>query len=198
VFFAVAQYLCAITQTKLTQIERLFKQHHSALHWFCMQYVHSTEDANEIVNDAFLAVWEKQNELDLDDSLKSYLYTIVRNKSLNLLKKRKLEITELDMGFEIPSLTHSPIEILQAKQTEALVMNLIEQLPPRCKQIFVLSRKEQLSNKEIAELMELNEKTIENQISIAIKFIKNGLSKKQSENKLPLILFPWVLAMLLN
>jgi len=143
-----------------------------------MQYVRSQEDANEIVNDTFLVVWEKQDELILDDSLKSYLYTIVRNKSLNLLKKRKIEITELDMGFEVPSAQYSALDFLQAKQTEELVYKLIEQLPPRCKQIFVLSRKEQMSNKEIAALMDLNEKTVENQISIAIKFIKSGLYKQ--------------------
>ena len=163
-----------------------------------MQYVRSVDDANEIVNDTFMVAWEKQNELILDDSLKSYLYTIVRNKSLNLLKKRKIEVSELDMGFDIPSETHSALEILQAKQTEELVNKFIEQLPPRCKQIFVLSRKEFLSNKEIASLMELNEKTIENQISIAIKFIKIGLSKQQKQNNLPLVLFPWVLAILAN
>jgi RNA polymerase sigma-70 factor (ECF subfamily) len=163
-----------------------------------MQYVRSLEDANEIVNDTFLVVWEKQDEFVLDDSLKSYLYTIVRNKSLNLLKKRKIEVTELDMGFEVPSAQYSALDFLQAKQTEELVYKLIEQLPPRCKQIFVLSRKEQLSNKEIATLMDLNEKTIENQISIAIKFIKSGLYKEQKQNKLPLVLFPWVLAMLIN
>lgn len=163
-----------------------------------MQYVRSPEDANEIVNDTFLVVWEKQEELVLDDSLKAYLYTIVRNKSLNLLKKRKIEVTELDMGFEIPSAQYSALEVLQAKQTEELVYTLIEQLPPRCKQIFVLSRKEQLSNKEIASLMDLNEKTIENQISIAIKFIKNGLHKQQKQNNSPLVLLPWVVAILAN
>ena len=163
-----------------------------------MQYVRSQEDANEIVNDAFLVVWEKKDELELDDSLKAYLYTIVRNKSLNLLKKRKIEVTDLDVGFDIPSVQYSPLDLLQAKQTEALVYHLIEQLPPRCKQIFVLSRREQLSNKEIASLMDLNEKTIENQISIAIKFIKNGLNKQQKQNNLPLIVFPWILAILAN
>jgi RNA polymerase sigma-70 factor (ECF subfamily) len=102
------------------------------------------------------------------------------------------------MGFDIPADNHSALELLQAKQTEELVYKLIEQLPPRCKQIFVLSRKEFLSNKEIASLMELNEKTVENQISIAIKFIKSGLYKQQKQNNLPLLLFPWVLAMLVN
>ena len=163
-----------------------------------MQYVRSTEDANEIVNDTFLVVWEKQAELILDDSLKSYLYTIVRNKSINWLKKRKLEISEIDLAFEIPAQTHSPLEHLQAKQTETMVFELIEQLPPRRKQIFILSRKEQLSNKEIASLMELNEKTVENQISIAIRFIRAGLAKKQKENNLPLLLFPWLMAWLMQ
>lgn len=159
-----------------------------------MQYTKSIEDADEIVNDTFLAVWEKKDQLILDDTLKSYLYTIVKNKSLNWLKKRKVELTELDANFDLADSNTSAIEILQAKETEAAIYELIEKLPNKCKQIFVLSRKEQMSNKEIAILLELSEKTIENQITIAIKMIKIGLRKKQNEdNGFKMHLLPWMM-----
>jgi RNA polymerase sigma-70 factor (ECF subfamily) len=168
-----------------------------------MQYVKSREDADEIVNDTFLVVWDKQSELVLDQSIKSFLYTVVRNKSLNLLKKRKIEISELDEDFEIAAIDHSPIEVLQAKETEAAVFELIEKLPTKCRQIFLLSRREYLSNKEIAAVMEINEKTVENQIGIAIKFIRSGLQgikhhNNSDANGLKMIIFPWLLAWLLN
>jgi RNA polymerase sigma-70 factor (ECF subfamily) len=164
-----------------------------------MQYVKSSEEADEIVNDAFIVLWEKQSELELSDTIKPLLYTIVRNKSLNLLKKKKIQITELDNGFEvIASDNYSPLEELQAKETEERVFKLIDQLPPRCKQIFVLSRKEHMSNKQIAELMELNEKTIENQISIGIRFIRNGLRAKSNKGKNTILIFPWLIAYLLQ
>lgn len=159
-----------------------------------MQYTKSNEDADEIVNDTFLAIWEKKDQLILDDSLKSYLYTTVKNKSLNWLKKRKVELTELDSNFDLADSNTSAIEILQAKETEAAIFELIEKLPNKCKQIFVLSRKEQLPNKEIAAILELSEKTIENQITIAIKMIKNGLKKKQNDdNGFKIHFLPWML-----
>ena len=192
------RYLCSIDAGKLKQIEILFRQYHRALHWFCMQYVRSQEDADEIVNDAFMVLWEKQETLLLDDSIKPLLYTIVRNKSLNLLKKRKLDVADLDNGFEVADAGVSPLENLQARETEEAVYKLIARLPPRCQQIFVLSRKEHFSNREIAELMGLNEKTIENQISIAIRFIRNGLRKDNGGKNTPLLLFPWVIAYLMQ
>ncbi len=165
-----------------------------------MQYVKSREDADEIVNDTFMVVWDKQDELALDASIKSFLYTVVRNKSLNLLKKRKIEVTELDENFEIVSNHTSPIEELQARETEAAVFALIDKLPPKCRQIFVMSRKEFLSNKEIAGIMDINEKTVENQISIAIKFIRAGLRtpRNNGQDNLKIILFPWLMAWLMN
>ncbi len=169
------------------------------LHWFCMGYVKNTADADEIVNDTFLAVWDKKNELVLDDSLKKYLYTTVKNKSLNHLKKLKVAATELLPEYELASSYISPIDVLQAKETEAVIYELIEKLPPKCKQIFVLSRKENMSNKEICALMEITEKTVENQITIAIKYIKEGLNyKKETQAGFRIIMMPWLMLWLIN
>lgn len=162
-----------------------------------MQYVRSSEDADEIVNDTFLALWERDEPIDPERNIKPLLYTIVRNKSLNLLKKRKIEITDVEDGFEIVSDVVSPLEQIQARETEAFVMKAIEALPPKCKQIFVMSRREYLSNKEIAAILEISEKTVENQITIAIKSIKIALGKRHDKGT-PMVLFPWILALLME
>ncbi|MCO5253793.1 MAG: RNA polymerase sigma-70 factor [Bacteroidia bacterium] len=166
-------------QNSLTQFELLYRQYYRALHYFCKQFVHSDDDAQEIVNDTFVAIWEKRDVLTLDLQLKPYLYKAVRNKSLNFLQKRKLEIQEVE---SIENLSHkaysNPFEILYTKETEKLVLELIEKLPPRCKQVFVLSRKEGFSYKDISDIMDISPKTVENQISIAIKQIKEGIEKR--------------------
>ena len=164
-----------------------------------MQYVKSPEDADEIVNDTFLVLWEKRHEELQEVTVKSYLYTIVRNKSLNFLKKKKLNEVVLDPEFEIASPVISPIEQLQAKETEKAIFEIIERLPPKCKQIFILSRKEQMSNKEIASLLELSEKTVENQITIAIRIIKESLNKRRSNDPgFKVVLLPWLMVWLMN
>ncbi len=163
-----------------------------------MQYVKSAEDADEIVNDTFLVVWNKKEELLLDDSIKNYLYTIVRNKSLNFLKKKKMEAILMEPEFEIASADTSAVEHLQARETEQAVFEIIEKLPPKCKQIFVLSRKEGMPNKEIAALMQLSEKTIENQITIAIRVIKDSLNRRQqADSSFKIVMMPWLLAWLM-
>lgn len=164
-----------------------------------MQYVKSAEDADEIVNDTFLALWEKQEVNVQEATVKSYLYTIVRNKSLNFLKKKKLNESVLDPEFEIASSSISVIEHLQARETEKAIFEIIERLPPKCKQIFILSRKEQMNNKEIASLLELSEKTIENQITIAIRIIRESLNMRRSSDPgFKIVLLPWLALWLIN
>jgi RNA polymerase sigma-70 factor (ECF subfamily) len=161
-----------------------------------MQYVRSREDAHEIVNDTFMAIWDMRDNLIEGQSLKPLLYTIVRNKSLNWLKKKKIELNDFDFAYEVASDQVSAVDLLQAKETEQQVHRLIEQLPPKCRQIFVLSRREYMSNKEIAAVLEISEKTVENQITIAIRFIRHNLQKPDQGSSLPIILFPWICAML--
>lgn len=161
-----------------------------------MQYLHDASDADEVVNDTFMSVWDKRSDLTLDENLRPLLYTIVRNKSISLLRKRKLEVTLLDEGFDVPDTGHTPAELLQARETERKVMELIEKLPPRCRQIFILSRKEGMANLEIADLMEISEKTVENQITIAIRYIRSGLNREDKMNNISSFTITWLLPVL--
>lgn len=176
---------------QLRQLELIFKKHQPGLFHFCMQYVKNKEDAHELVNDAFLAIWDKRDDLKIDESIKSYIYTVVRNKALNFLKKKKIEFT--DFSDEMPTISNAPsaTDYINAKETEVIVFLLIDKLSPKCKQIFLLSRKEEMSYKEIAAILEISEKTVENQIGIALKFIKSGLDKKQKQG-INIVFWPWI------
>ncbi len=145
-----------------------------------MQYVKNEEDASEIVNDAFIALWEKRDQLALDDSIKSYLYTVVKNKSINFLKKKRMVFEQSDVFISIPNNNANILQLMEGKEMEQLIFKTIDKLPRKCKQIFILSRKEQLSNKEIGLIMGITPKTVENQITIAIKTIKQSIQKQES------------------
>lgn len=157
-----------------------------------MQFVRNRDDADEIVNDSFVAVWEKRESINLDLTIRPYLYKAVRNKSINFLNKKRVQIQDIE-GLENMPNAHQfdPYELKYSKETEKIIVEIVDKLPLRCKQVFLLSRKEGFSHKEISEIMEISPKTIENQISIAIKVIKEGLEKrnakaKPNKNDLPL------------
>jgi len=181
--------------TKHQQFESLFNLFAKKLVGFAHTYVGNVKEAEGVVHDCFLAIWEKKESLTLDEGLKSYLYTSVRNKSLNVLQKRKIFATEVSEGtLEVAGDIPNPVQQLSKKETERIIFEAIEALPPKCKRIFLLSRTEHLSYKEIASLLEINAKTVENQIAIALKSIreKMGIKKGKSggnQYHMPSILF---------
>jgi RNA polymerase sigma factor (sigma-70 family) len=127
--------------------------------------------------------------LTLDNNLRAYLYKAVKNKSLNFIQKKKLLTNDVEEEIDLDSSYPSPFEILEFKEAQKILDALIDELPDRCKQIFLLSRKEGMSHKEIAEIMDISTKTIENQIGIAIKIIRAGFAKSNKSALLSFFLF---------
>lgn len=158
---------------------------------FAYNYLKSGEDAKGIVQEVFISVWNNRENLRLDGNLKSYLFTATRNKCLNFLEKRRIKTVSLDApqpGTEQP-LEHFFIadqagteEAMELAELKAVIFDEVQKLPPKCREIFILSRQEELSHKEIAEKLKISTKTIENQIGIALKRIRKRLSDyKQQE-----------------
>lgn len=141
---------------------------------FAAAIVKNSDDADEIVNDVFVSIWEKRNALILDDSLKSYLFKSVKNRCLNHIKKARLPFADMPDEFSVISPAPSADRILEGKELQIHINQLIDQLPTKCKQVFLLSRMFDLSYKEIAEIMDISAKTVENQIGIALKFLKEN------------------------
>lgn len=164
-------------QESLSTFESLYRQFRPALSNFAKNIVNNYSDADEIVNDVFLAIWDKRDQLELTTGLKNYLFTSVKNRCLNHIKKAKLAFS--DMPDELPVASNDPgiLERMQAAETNKKVQVLIDALPTKCKQVFLLSRVHELSYKEISDLLEISPKTVENQIGIALKFLKEGMGR---------------------
>ncbi|GJM35352.1 MAG: hypothetical protein DHS20C18_43530 [Saprospiraceae bacterium] len=153
-------------------LEVIFHRFQPVLVGYARQLVHSAEDAREVVQDVFLAVWNNRENLKLDESLKAYLFTATRNKCYNHLRKRRLDTVE--MNESVPE-AYQDQEVegkLHTDELKALIYDEINTLPERCRNIFLLSREEDLTNKAIAEKLNISVKTVENQMTIALKRLR--------------------------
>lgn len=156
--------------------ETLFNKYHSKLCVFSNSYVKSLDIARDVVQEVFIKIWNNREDFYINQSLKAYLYMAVRNQSLNFLQQRKQKQRLKEMLKRRQDLND---EIRQDKfHTEELterVWKLVEQLPERRRTIFILYRKHGLSYVEIAEVMDIARKTVENQLGKSLNFLRENL-----------------------
>ena len=154
--------------------EQVYKKYRPALMQFAHSITRSTPDAEEVVNDVFIAIWERHQDLLGLETLKSYLFRAVKNRSLNQISRNRLPFDEMREEMPVPSKEFSALDQMEAKESSEKIKALIDKLPTKCKQVFLFSRVHELSYKEIAELMDISPKTVENQIGLALKFLKEN------------------------
>jgi len=152
--------------------EAIYKKYRPALMQFAYSITRNVDDAEEVVNDVFIAIWERHQDLLGIETLKSYLFRAVKNRCLNQLKRNRLPFDDMREEMPVPSKDHNALDHMLAKESGARINDLIDKLPTKCKQVFLFSRVHELSYKEIAELMDISPKTVENQIGLALKFLK--------------------------
>ena len=159
----------------LRNIEELFNEHYEFLCNVANRLLNDRDAARDIVQDVFLQLWRKRNELNIDHSMKGYLYRAAINGSLQYLEKSKrtLHIVE---DPSPPNLIHRDVEeTIQYKELKKDYEKALDLLPTKCRAIFVLSRYEEMKYKEIAAHLEVSVKTVETQMSIALKRLKGYL-----------------------
>jgi RNA polymerase sigma-70 factor (ECF subfamily) len=129
------------------------------------------EEARDIVQDVFVKFWNNRKELDIQISIRSYLFAAVKNKCLDLLRKKNRPVKSQKISIENDSSDES-FETYVFAELETLFNNSLNKLPERCREIFELSRLHGLKNREIAEKLNLSEKTVENQITKALHILR--------------------------
>ncbi len=165
-------------------LNTLFAHYYQKLCFFANTYLRNPEESEEVVADVFLTIWKNRHQLVIEKSLKSYLYVSVRHASLATIKKRQPLFEDIeDILFSTNLLDpNDPEKILTHKELQHQLDVAIESLPSRCKQIFLMSRMEGLSYKEISEILGIAEKTIENQLVKALRILRGYLNHPQ-QNK---------------
>lgn len=157
--------------------ETIFNTYYASLCFFAGQFLNDDEIAEEIVQDLFVTIWSKRNEIRVDSSLKNYLFRSVKNYCLNQIQhfrireKYAAKVKE-DVQHEIQESDYF-LEVGLIKKID----ESIESLPGKRKQIFKLSREEGLKYKEIAEKLNLSIKTVEAQMGLALKQLREDLKE---------------------
>ncbi|WP_372634396.1 RNA polymerase sigma-70 factor [Fodinibius sp.] len=158
--------------------EKLFLRFYEPLCQFSWQFTHSRHISEELVQEVFMAVWKSRKTLDPQKDIKSYLYQSVRNKALNYIEHEQLAE---EYNREIEWLSPAPVtqkhHYGEKSQFEKAAKKAIEHLPDRARQIYKLSRKDGLTYREIADVMDISVKTVESQMSRALKILRNSLSQ---------------------
>ena len=153
----------------------LFYRYVDDLERFINWHIDDREKSQEFVLDIFTYIWEKREPFEIRYQLKSYLFQAGRNKAFTYIKNRKITIYLEDIL--ISESTDDTVTILELEELSELIEEAVSILPGKCREIFINSRQHDKTNKEIAAQFELTEKTIENQITIAIKKIKTHLKR---------------------
>lgn len=164
-------------------LEMLFKEYYQPLCRYANSYLEDPDDAEEVVQNCFIKLWEKKENINIQSSVKSYLYQIIRNACLNEIKHQKVKKSYGDMVSQQGE-QHSEASdqtTLRGELEEKIAIAL-QSLPQQCRLIFTMSRFEELKYQEIADQLNLSIKTVENQMGKALK-----LMRAQLQEYLPLI-----------
>jgi RNA polymerase sigma-70 factor (ECF subfamily) len=166
-----------ISKLDKSSFEELFRTYFAPLCSFAQKYVGDAGDAKDIIHQVFIGLWHKRDDVDLTTSLKSYLFTGVHNRCLNYIRDRKKLVQfdapqhESELGGYLESRDY-----LEASETEAQINRALDELPEKCREIFMLNRFDQLKYREIAAKLNISVKTVETQMSRALKVLREKLS----------------------
>lgn len=152
--------------------QALFQEFHNVLSNYSNTIVHNYTDAEDVVQDVFIQLWNKRNDIKIETKIKYYLFTAVRNRSIEVLRKRKMHHKYVEAEKNVKeSVTFLGDKVEDMVLKEKLHRS-IRQLPPKCQEIFVMNKLNGLTYKEIAENLNLSSKTVENQIARALKLLR--------------------------
>jgi RNA polymerase sigma-70 factor (family 1) len=145
---------------------------------FVLKKTKSETIAEEIVQEIFIKLWTNREKLSHIENYESYIFTIAANKVYKHFKKIAGEEKLLKALWNRINELHYPTEeIIKLKESEGLINKVIEQLPPQRKKIYQLSRKQGLSHAEIAEQLKISPSTVNNQLTVALRYIKQHLQE---------------------
>jgi RNA polymerase sigma-70 factor, ECF subfamily len=154
----------------------LFRKYYAQLVRFAIGYAHDGTIAEEIVQDTFVKIWENASKINIETSVLAYFYTSVRNNSLNYLKHEKTKKRYEQEDASAPALEDIPLdEKVDIQLFRTLLARALIDLPDKCREIFEMAKFEGLSYDEIAEYLQVSEKTVENQMGIALKKLRESL-----------------------
>lgn len=182
------QLVLSLQKGNVAAFDSLFEVYSPKLYGFAFKYFRNEADAEELVQEVFVKVWENRQSLKTEHSFKSYLFTIALNQIRKYFNKksvslRYLESLQQEPEFSDYSVTEDYESILQK------LNSIIEQMPSRRKEIFIKSKLEGKSAKEVAAELNISPGTVDNQVSEALRFLRSQFKTESLELLLFAVLF---------
>ena len=177
----------------MVDFEHFYITWYSRAKYFAREYVHSESDAENIIQDVFLHLYERRDLMDAYTNLTAYLFTSIKNRCLDYLRKWVLEQEtaqgvqdefEMELRMKYDSLEIFNTQFSDETDIGELLDNALQKLPERCRNIFIMNKLEGKKQKEIAEELNLSINTVESQMGIAYKKLREEL-----KDCLPLFIF---------
>jgi RNA polymerase sigma-70 factor (ECF subfamily) len=173
-----------------SEFEKLFRAHFKSMVFYAQRYVKDLDASREIVQESFISLWERRDNINAAGLVRSYLSTSVHNKCLNYLREHKKFNKNL---LAVENLINEPAELddpMIHEETATLVQKAIDELPEKCREVFLLSRFEHKKYQEIADQLGISVKTVEAQMSKALQHMKARLG-----DHLGLMLLIWMISL---
>ncbi len=178
--YSEGQYLEALSKGELEAFEILYDRYGKELFSYVYKIVLDEEDAKDIVQDFFYSILTSKKIIQVNSSVKAYLFTSIRNRALNFLRDhaRHLKLAQSFSNFEESEFYQHNFSshLIELKELNQRISSEINQLPETLKKVFKLSREDGLTNLEIAENTGLSHKTVRNRVSLALKILRNRMS----------------------
>ena len=153
---------------------KLYEDHYTGLCYHGSKIINDLESVEDIVHEVFINLWEKRDTIEPDKSVKSYLYRSVTNRCFNYIRDHKKFAREADLE-QTAETTFINSDNIENQELEFKIYQTIESLPEKCRQVFRFSRFEELKYREIAEKLNISIKTVEVQMSKALKTMRAEL-----------------------
>jgi len=166
-----------VREGKAKAFDELYDAYGHKLYVFVLSILKSREDAEEVVQNTYLKIWEKRKIIDSDHSFKSFLFTVGYNLTVDLLRERLKERKYRENILNKATSNYNIEEAIEFGDLLEHVQEIIKELPPRKNEIYQLSRINHLSYGEIADKLNISVKTVENGINYSMNFIKKRLGK---------------------
>ncbi len=173
-----------LENNKDVEFSKIYISYYPRLVRFAALFVAYEEDAENIVQDLFLGLWEKKDSLKDICNMNAYLYKLLKNKCLDYLKHQLVKdnfidaartVYEQEITLRLQSLEYVNPELGSEEKIEKIISNAVNALPPKCREIFILNRFDGLKYKEVAEKLNISVNTVETQMCIAFKKLRNNL-----------------------
>lgn len=167
-----------LNESSTEAFDRLFQKYHKHIFNFCKRILYSKIEAEEIVQSVFLALWENRAVVDPNKSFEKYIFSLTRYQVIDLIRKKLCRQTfAAQLIVQEAASDWQTEEQLYFKELYELLQSLIQQLPERRREIFLLSRRNGISYKEIALQLNISENTVDTQIRRALEFLRAGIDR---------------------